>query len=218
MNIIIIGDDRLSYHLGKLFIGKGHTLFIVNRNTEHCSYLAKNLKAVIINGDGSDPDILYQAGAHIADVIIAATPYDQDNLVICQLSSSYFQIPQTLAMVNDPDNVAVFEKLGFKAISPTQIMGDIIDKLASFDSITHLLPIGEGKINITEIRLSENSPVIGKQLKDLDLPVDALISCIFRKDEAIIPRGLTTLEINDRILVISKPDIQGRVQRIFIAE
>jgi trk system potassium uptake protein len=218
MNIIIIGDDRLSYHLGKLFLAKGHSLNIINRNAEHSSYLAKNLKAVIINGDGSEPDILYQASAHTADVIIAATPHDQDNLVICQLSSSYFQIPQTLAMVNDPDNIAVFEKLGFKAISPTQIMGEIIDQLASFDSITHLLPIGEGKINITEVKLTPDSPVIGKQLKDLNLPVDALISCIFRKDDAIIPRGQTTLEANDRILVISKPEIQSSVLRIFTVE
>ncbi len=218
MNIIIIGDDRLSYHLGKLFLGKGHTLHIVNRNAEHCSYLAKNLKAVIINGDGSEPDMLYQAGAHTADVIIAATPHDQDNLVICQLSSSYFQIPQTLAMVNDPDNIVVFEKLGFKAISPTQIMGDVIDQLASFDTITRLLPIGEGKINITEIKILADSPVVDKQLKDLNLPADALISCIFRKDEAIIPRGLTTLELNDRILVISKPDMQSKVLHLFTAD
>jgi trk system potassium uptake protein len=218
MNIIIIGDDRLSYNLGKLFISKGHTLTIVNRNSEHSIYLAKNLKAVIINGDGSEPDILYQAGAHIADVVISATPYDQDNLVICQLCHSYFEVPQILAMVNDPDNIVVFEKLGFKAFSPTQIMGDIIDQLASFESITHLLPIGEGKINITEIKIQSDNPVIGKPLKDLNLPVDALISCIFRKGEVIIPRGLTSLEMNDRILVISAPDMQRSVLHLFSAD
>lgn len=218
MEIIIIGDDRLSYHLGKLFLAKGHTLSIINQNLEHCSYLAKNLKATIIHGDGSDPDMLYQAGAHTADVIVAATPYDQDNLVICQLSKSYFQIPQSLAMVNDPDNIIVFEQLGFKAISPTFIMGEIIDQLASFDSITHLLPIGEGKVNITEIKLTPDCPVLGKQLKDIELPVNSLVSCIFRKDDAIIPRGLTALEINDRILVISKPDTQSEIMHIFTAD
>lgn len=218
MEIIIIGDDRLSYHLGKLFLSKGHSLNIINRDLEHCSYLAKNLKATVIHGDGSDPNILYQAGAHTADVIVAATPYDQDNLVICQLSKSYFQIPQSLAMVNDPDNIVVFEQLGFKAISPTFIMGEIIDQLASFASITHLLPIGEGKINITEIKLSTDCPVIGKQLKDIQLPLNSLISCIFRKDDAIIPRGITVLEASDRILVISKPETQSEVMRIFTAD
>ncbi|HNW99948.1 MAG TPA: TrkA family potassium uptake protein [Candidatus Cloacimonadota bacterium] len=218
MEIIIIGDDRLSYYLGKTFLAKGHRLNIINRNAEHCSYLAKNLKATIINGDGSDPDILYQAGAHTADVIVAATPYDQDNLVICQLSKSYFEIPQSLAMVNDPDNIVVFEKFGFKTISPTFIVGEIIDQLASFDSITHLLPIGEGKVNITEIKLTSGCPILGKQLKDINLPEQALISCIFRKDDALIPRGLTTLELNDRILVITKPEIQSDVLRIFSAD
>ena len=193
MEIIIAGDDRLSYHLGKTFLAKGHTLHIINRNPEHCSYLAKNLKATIIHGDGSDPNILYQAGAHTADVIVAATPYDQDNLVICQLGKSYFQIPQSLAMVNDPDNIIVFEQLGFKAVSPTYILGEVIDQLASFDSITHLLPIGEGKVNITEIKLTPDSPLVGKSLKDIDLPANTLISCIFRNDEAIIPRGLTNM-------------------------
>lgn len=218
MNILIVGGEKLIYFLSRTFISKGYKVTIINRNKEECTWLARRLNATVVYGDGSDPQILEEAGAYATDAILAVTPNDQDNLVICQIADLRFHIPRTLALVNDPDNEEVFQKLGVTAISTTHILSNLIEQRAGFEEITNLIPVGEGKVNITEIVLKEVSPVIGKALIDIALPENSLVATVLRDEKPIVPRGSTVLQAEDHLIVITLPENHGQVLKILAGE
>ena len=219
MKIIVIGGARMVYFLCRAFISKGHAVALVNRDREECSQLARRLKATVVYGDGSDPQILAEAGAESADALFAVTPNDEDNMVICEIATRRFHVPRTLALVNDPDNEEVFKELSnTTAFSTTHILANLIEQRASFDDITNLFPVGEGKINVTEVVLREDAPVLGKSLKDISLPENALIAGILRNGDAVIPRGPTVLCAGDRLILMTLPANQGQVLKSLLGE
>jgi trk system potassium uptake protein TrkA len=219
MNILIVGGGKLIYFLSRLFISKGHNVTVINRNHNECRWLAKKIKATIVYGEGSDPKILEEAGAATADAVLAVTPNDEDNLVICQINKIHFKVPQTLALVNDPDNEEVFQKLGITAVfSTTRILSSLIEQRADFEEITNLIPVGEGKINVTEISLKSTSPVIGNSTSEIDLPKDSNIVYILRYGQPIVPSGKTIFRAGDRLIVITLPENHGEVIKKFTVD
>jgi len=219
MNILIVGGGKVVYFLARTFIAKGYKITIVNRDREEGIRLARQLKATIVYGDGSNPDILEEAGAYSTEAILAVTPNDQDNLVICQLADRRFHISRTLALVNDPDNEDVFKKLGISAaFSTTRILASLIEQRAGFDEILNLIPVGEGQINVSEIRLGESSPVAGKSLREIDLPGNSLVASILREGPPIVPRGSTVLQAGDRLIVVTVPETHGPVIRLLTGD
>jgi trk system potassium uptake protein len=212
VNILIVGGEKLVYFLARLFSSKGHSVIVINRDRRECARLARRLKSTIVHGDGSDLTILQEAGARNADAVLAATPNDEDNLVICQLASFHFGVPRTLALVNDPDNEEVFQKLQItSALSITRLLASLIEQRTGFDDIINLVPVGEGKLNLTEILLKDTSPVVGRTLQEVALPENSLVASIMRTGEPIIPRGPTVLAAGDQLIVITLPGNHGQV-------
>ncbi|MBI1928289.1 NAD-binding protein [Candidatus Poribacteria bacterium] len=219
MNILIVGGGKLVYFLSRTFISKGYSVTIINRDREECSWLARRLKATAVYGDGSNPQILEEAGAGTADAVLAVTPNDQDNLVICQLASLRFHVPRTLALVNDPDHEEVFRQLGItSAFSTTRVLSSLIEQRAGFEGITNLLPVGEGKVNVTEVVLEGTSPVVGRALRDIAFPENSLIACLLRDDQPIVPRGTTVLQERDRLIVMTLPENHGQVLKMLTGD
>ena len=214
MNILMVGGGKAVYFLCRTFLSKGYKVTIVNRDKEECRLLARRVKATIVHGDGSDPEVLEDAGANAADALLAVTPNDQDNLVICQLADLRFAVPRTLALVNDPENEEEFRGLGIAAVSTTRIVTSLIEQRTGFDEIINLMPIDEGRVNLTEIILKENSPVIGRALREIELPDDSLVAYILREGRPVVPRGPTVLQEQDRLIVISVPENYGRVLKV----
>lgn len=218
MNVLIVGGGKTLYFLCRLFVAKGHHVTLINRDHDECVQLARRLKASVVCGDGSDPSLLEEACAESADVVLAVTPNDEDNLAVCQLASTQFEVPRTVAMVNDPDNENIFKKLGVTAFSTTRTITSMIEQRTALEEITNLIPVGEGKVNITEIKLQANSPVVGKTLRDLSLPSDSLIAVVLRNGEPMVPRGDTELRAGDQIVVITLPANHGPVIRALTGE
>lgn len=213
MKVMIVGGGKPLYFLCRSLAAKGYEVVIVNRSREECVELARRLPATVVCGDGSDPDVLKDAGAMAADAVLAVTPADQDNLVICQLALLRFGVPRAVALANDPDNVEVFEKLGVPAFSTTRIIGSLIEQRASLEQIVNLLPVGEGKVNVTEIVLDAAAPVAGKLLREIDLPENTLVAVIIRENQPIVPRGASNLLAGDRVVLITLPENHGRALR-----
>jgi len=218
MRVLIVGGGKSVYFLCRTFLAKGHQVTLVNRDQDECVRLARRLKVTVVRGDGSSPAILEDAGVHGADAVLAVTPNDQDNLAVCQLASIQYGVPRTVAMVNDPDNEDVFKQLGVTAFSTTRTIASMIEQRTALDEITNLIPVGEGKVNITEILLRPASPVVGRTLRDLSLPMDSLIAVVLRGGEAIVPRGDTELRAGDQIVLITLPANHGRVLRAVTGE
>ena len=218
MKVLLIGSGNTLYFLCRRFSEKGYEVVVINQDHTECIQLARQFTVRVINGDGSDPEILKDAGAMSADVLLAITPNDHDNLVICQLASLIFQVPRAIALTNDPDNADIFKDLGVTAFSTTHIIGTLIEQRASLEQILDLLPVGEGRVNVTEMILDPVSPVAGKYLRDIVLPENALVAVVIRNNLPIVPRGANQLMAGDRLVLITLPENHESVLEVFTGE
>ena len=211
MRVIIIGGNQTVYFLARQFVRRRYHVTIINRDPVRSRLLAQQTKATVVLGDGTHVQILEEAGARQADVLLALTSHDQDNLIACQIAQRLFDMPRTIAQVNDPDNEDVFRQLGVThPFSATRIIGSILDQETDFEDITTLMPLAQGRINVADVRLHEDSPAVGKTLTELELSGNSLIACIIRDDEVIVPRGSTRLQADDHLVLVSHPEHQKR--------
>lgn len=218
MKAVIVGGGKSLYFLCRRFASRGDDVTVINRDPAECAQLARQLRATVLCGDGSDTGILAQAGARGADVVLAITGNDQDNLVICQLAALQYSVPRVVALANDPDNTRVFEALGVAAFSTTEIIGSLIEQRAALAQITNLLPVAEGRVNVTEIALAADSPAAGRDLKSLDLPENTLVAVVVRSGECLVPRGASQLQARDRVVLVTLPENHGPAIRALTGE
>jgi len=214
----MVGGGGTAYYLARRFAAKGYDVVIVNRRGDDCARLARQSSATVVLGDGGNPRTLEDAGARAADVVLAITPYDQDNLIICQLATLRFGVPRAVALANDPDNAEVFERLGVTSFSITDIVGGLIEQQTIVDEITRTLAVAEGRVNVTEIVLDERAPVLGRRLDEVDLPRGALVAMVVREGETIVPRGSDTLEAGDHLVLVTLPADHGPALRTLTGE
>lgn len=218
LEMIIAGGGELTYYLARSFISKGYIVTIIDKDSQECERLSKSLKAIVVNGDASDPHILEDSRVDYADMVISITPNDHDNLIINQLAEKKFGVPRTLALVNDPDNEEVFRTLGVSAYSTTNLVSSVFEQKTDIEEITNLIPLGEGNINITEVIVPKTSPIDGKLISEIAFPEESLIAAITRNGERIIPRGLTRIEAGDRLILITVPETHGTVIKTITGE
>ena len=218
MNLIIAGGRKEIHFLIKNFTSKGHHVTLINNDEEYCKNFARiHEKIDVVLGDASMPNVLEDAGAVYANLVIALTQYDPDNLVICQIAKAMYGVKRTVAVVNDPKNISIFKKLGIDTvISTVNIVSSIIEQKISVEEITNLVPLAEGKVSITEVVITKNSPVLNKTLAEINIPYSAVIGCIIRNEEGIIPRGNTVVMEKDRLITLCLPEAQSEMLNIFI--
>ena len=210
MRIIMVGGDKTVYFLARQFMSRNYHLTIINRDLARSKELAEHTGATVVFGEGSDVNRLEEAGARRADVVMALTSHDQDNLITCQIAQKIFGVPRTMALCNDPENEVVFEKLGISVVfSATKVIASLIEQQADFEEITMLMPLANGRINVTDVRLDATAPAIGKSLAELELSKGSLIACIIRDDEVVVPHGNTHLLVHDHLILISQPENQS---------
>ncbi len=204
MYIVIVGAGKVGYFLAKRLCLNKHTVSIVEKDKQLCEEAAKELEALVINGDGCDPHILEEAGISRADVIAAVTGDDEDNLIICQLAKEIFKIKRAVGRVNNPDNEHTFSELGVDVpVDSTKIIAKIIEEEVSFSDFVNLMSFKRGKLAIVRLDLPDDSPVINKQVQDIQLPADSVLVSIVRGEEVIVPKGNTILKPGDDIIALT---------------
>lgn len=219
MKIIIVGGGKKVDFLANSLLSKGHDLTIINQNTCDCKYLSRTHKAKIVCGDGSKPYILEDAEAAGSDLMLALTPQDADNLVICQLAKKAYNIKRAFAAVNNPENVEVFKKLGINTVvSATYILSGIIEQMASVNELANYLPLENGKVQLLEIPVKKEYGIGGKQIADIGFPDDAIIGCIIRGGNVIIPKGRTEIRADDKLIILTNSGFQPKVLEYLFGE
>jgi trk system potassium uptake protein TrkA len=171
-----------------------------------CEDVAKELgtRTLVVNGDGCDPRILEEAGIERTDVLAAVTGDDEDNLIICQLAKERFNVQRTVGRVNNPENEHAFSELGIDVpINSTNIIAKIIEEEVSFSDFVNLMSFKRGKLAIVRLDLPADSPVINKEVKDIELPPDSVLVSIVRGEEVIVPKGNTVLKPGDDVIALT---------------
>ena len=193
--ILIIGGYHKAQRLARSFLDKGYDVTAINKDPAHCQVLAQMPGLTVMTGD---------AAAEQADIAIALTPRDDDNLVICQLCKKLFHIRKTVSLTASPEKVKFFYKMGIDSVvCALSTITSIVEQQAFLDEFTTLLPLSGGQLRISELRLPASSPVIGKTLGELQLSREVIIATILRADQPLVPHGDTRLAAQDVLILIA---------------
>ncbi|MDP2211153.1 MAG: TrkA family potassium uptake protein [Candidatus Aquicultor sp.] len=215
MYVIIGGGGKVGSGLARKLGKKGHAVVVLEKNREKCARIAEdNADILVINGDACDVQYLEEAGAERADVLAAVTGDDDDNLVMCQLASEGFNIPKTVARVNDPRNERIFHALGINALSSTTIITRLIEEEATIGDIITLQALKKGNLVLVEMDLPGDVPIDGMKVVDIKLPKEIVLVSIIRGEEVIIPRGNTTIMAGDAVIAVTSPDKEQALRDI----
>jgi trk system potassium uptake protein TrkA len=216
MYVIVVGGGKVGYYLTKQLLTEGHEVLLLEKDRRRQATLAEQLGEVVVQGDGCEVRIMSEAGFGRADVIVAVTGDDEDNLVICQMAKKKFQAPRTVARVNDPANLQLFEKLGIDTtVSSTQIIFNLLDQQIEPGEIIPLGALKNGNIEVVAINVSERSPVLGQNVKELPLPGNALIISVVRHENAMLPQGDVRFEADDTVIAMVATQEEPQLRRIF---
>lgn len=208
MNIVIVGGGKVGYYLAKTLASEKHRLVLIEEDMMMCKKIVEEMseKGIqLIHGDGTNIMYLKDANIENADVLIAVTGYDENNLVACQLAKHYFNVARTIARVNNPKNIRVFKQLGVDSVvSSTALIADIIEMEVDWARLNSLLAHKVGSIRIREISIDPEAQVVGRKIVDLRLPEGTIIITLIRGNQAIIPDGQTIIQAADEVVTLTQ--------------
>ncbi len=215
MYVIVVGGGKVGYYLSKQLIAEDHEVLLMEKDRRRQAMLAEELGEVVMQGDGCEVRVMEEAGFGRADVVVAVTGDDEDNLVLCQMAKRKFSAPRTVARVNNPANQELFQKLGIDTtVSSTQIIFNLLEQQIEPGEIIPVGALKNGNIEVVAIGLSAKSPVLGRAIKDLELG-SALIISVVRNDQAHLPQADTRLDDGDQVIVMVPADEEMKLRRIF---
>jgi trk system potassium uptake protein TrkA len=216
MYAIVVGGGRVGYYLTKRLLQEGHEVLLMEKDKQRASTCSEMLGDMVMWGDGCEVSLMTEAGFGRADCIIAVTGDDEDNLVICQMAKGQFMVPRTLARVNNPVNEELFLKLGIDTtVSSTSLIYNLIDQQIEPG---HVIPLGalkRGNIEVVAISVSERSPILGKTIRELKLPREALVISIVRGEDGMLPSDDIRFAAGDSAVALVSAAVAPAVHAIF---
>ena len=214
MYIIVVGGGRLGYYLLKALLNEGHEVLLLEKNDRICRNIVEEMGSVCYRGDGCEAATLAEVGTGRADMLVAVTGDDEDNLVACQVAKHKFNVPQTIARLSNPKNETIFKKLGIDiTVSSTNIILESIEEAVPTHPLTHLLDIGDAGLEIVEVKIPPEATTIGKKVKELSLPEGTILSLIIRKQQKPhVPTANTVIQAEDQIIAATTPESEEELR------
>jgi trk system potassium uptake protein len=217
VKVVVAGAGKMGRHLAYDLALRGHDVTIIEQEPGPATRAGQELPehVTLVLGDACEPYVLEEAELAQADVIVAATGDDEDNLVISLLSKQEFAVPRVLARVNHPNNEWMFtEQWGVDAaVSPPHILTALVEEAVTVGDIVRLLKLQRGQVTLVELTLKEGSAVAGRPMYELRLPLDSAIVAIIREEHVVIPQPETVLAAGDEIMAIATPDVEDDLRR-----
>jgi trk system potassium uptake protein TrkA len=216
--IIVAGGGKVGFYLARELIGSGHEVLLIERSAARCEIIAAELGNVVQRGNADEASVLAEAGTNRADVVVAVTGDDEDNLVICQVAKRRFNVPRVIARINNPKNEDIFRLLGIDAtVSSTDLILSVIEQEIPEQALVPLLRLRHADVEVVDITLPKDSSLEGVALRELRLPPESLIAFVIRGHESIFPTGGTTLRAGDEILALTRPIHEEELRKLFFA-
>lgn len=203
--VLLIGGRSKAISMATSLIEQGYCVTAINSDNEDCLRLAEIKGLTVIHGNGTKPYVLDEAGAADADIAIALTGKDTDNLVACQICKRQYGVPKTVSLVGDPNKTAFFYKMGVDSVvCAVSAVTGIIQQQALIDEMASIVPVGKGRVQIIEVQIMGDAPVVDKKLWEITLPKEVIVGCILRGDTTLIPRGDTRIIAGDTLVVLAE--------------
>jgi trk system potassium uptake protein len=205
MYMIVVGGGKVGFHLAKALLSEGHEILIIEKDRNRIEFIINELGSICMNGDGCEVSTLAEAGATRADMLIAVTGDDEDNLASCQVAKMVYKVPRTVARINNPQNEKLFHMLGVDTtVSSTNIIMESIQQEVPTHIMTHLMTIQDQGLAVVEIRIPADARSVGKKIKDVALPEGCMLILLLRREEG--PQMTTPdleIQTGDRFIVLT---------------
>jgi len=216
MYVVIAGGGKVGWNLARELISKDHEVTLLENNRRRYLTIEEELEHAVQYGDASELWILERAGIQRADLVIAVTGDDEDNLLICQIAREKYLCERIIARVNNPRNVQWFELLGIQpAVSATDLILRLIEHEVPSYGLVHLLDLPAEQLEIIEVEVSADALAAGRPVQQVELPEGSLIISVLRGGKGFVPTGDTVIEAGDEVLLVLDPGLEEAITAQF---
>jgi trk system potassium uptake protein TrkA len=218
MFAIVVGGGKVGATVARALLKRGHEVTLIEQRLDRYEMLEQEFEHQVQVGDATEMSVLERAGiARPADIVIAVTGDDEDNLVIGQLAREKYGVERVIARVNDPRNQPHFDLLGIpQTVSATQMVLGLIEHEVPEHELVHLLELRKENLEIVEVEVDAGSPCAGKRVEELSLPESTRLISVMRNGKAEIAVGHTTLQPGDQVLAILEPGREDELKRLLL--
>ncbi len=220
MKVVIAGAGSVGSFIAEDLQAAGHDVLVIEQNEQEVKKLAEQIPCRFLVADACEVSSLQQAGLADADVVVAATGDDEDNLVVSLLAKQEFMVPRVVARVNNPKNHWLFNKTwGVDvSVSTPHLLSSLVEEAVSVGTLVRLLSFEKSGARLVEVTLAEDSPANSLEIAQLGLPKTASIVAIIRQDNVIVPRGNTMLHDGDEVVALVTEDSEAEIKTILVGE
>ena len=216
MYIVVVGAGKVGWNIARELIDKGNELTVVEADPRRYATVEEELEHAVQFGDGSELWVLERAGIERADMVIAVTGDDEDNILICQMAREKYGVDRVIARCNNPRNLEHFDLLGVKpAVSATDLILRLIEHEVPQYGLVHLLDLPQERLEIIEVEVGHNSPAEGTRVKELGLPDGSLVISILRDGSGFVPNADSRIESGDEVLLVLDTGVEREVTDLF---
>jgi trk system potassium uptake protein TrkA len=222
MYVVINGGGKIGEYLATKLLGNHHEVAVIEQSAKRIDHLALVLpgKALMILGDGCDSVYQADAGTSEADIFVATTGSDDVNLVSCEIASLVFDVPRTIARVNNPKNERIFRRVGIEAVSSTTVITRLIETEAIEGAVHAVMSLTQGDLVLTEVNIPRRSGTLnedddarpGRRVADISLPEGSLLIAVGRGESLEVVTGSTVLYPGDVVICVSKEGLENAVR------
>lgn len=220
MYVVIAGGGKIGSYLASVLLKSGNEVAIIEEVRNRADRLSVELEGryLVIHGDGCDSRFQEDAGIRHADVFVATTGQDDNNLVSCEIAQSVFKVPRVIARVNNPKNLRIFRKVGIECVSSTTLIAQLIEEEALMGTVSVVSSLTHGNVGLSEVvvpRMKHHSNSAGISVDDIPMPEGALIAAVVTKDNVEVADHDITLFPGDKAVVVADSSVMGEVRAIF---
>jgi trk system potassium uptake protein TrkA len=204
--IIIAGAGKVGWNLARELMQAEHEVTVIESDRDRYMTVEEELEHNIHYGDASELWVLERAGIVRADMVIAVTGDDEDNILISQVAKEKYLVEHTIARVNNPRNVDHFDLLGIRpVVSATDLILRLIEHEVPHHGLVHLLDLKQEQLEIIELEVSSDAPGAGRAISELELPDGCLVVSVLRDGTGFVPKADTVVQAGDEVLAVLNP-------------
>jgi trk system potassium uptake protein TrkA len=216
MYVVVVGAGKVGWNLARELIDKGNELTVIENDRGRFATVEEELEHAVQYGDGSELWVLERAGIERADLVIAVTGDDEDNILICQVAREKYGVDRVIARCNNPRNLQHFELLGVKpAVSATDLILRLIEHEVPRVGLLHLLDLPQERLEIIELEVRTGSPAAGREVRELGVPDGSLVISILRDGSGFVPLADSVVQEGDEVLIVLDTGLEDEITAIF---
>jgi trk system potassium uptake protein TrkA len=214
--VIVAGAGKVGRNLARELIGKSHEVTVIESSRPRYLAIEEEFEHAVEYGDATELWVLERAGIQRADLVVAVTGDDEDNILVCQVAKEKYLCDRIIARVNNPRNHDHFRLLGIQpAVSATDLILRLIEHEVPRYGLVHLLALEEERLEIIELEVTSDAPVIGEKVSDIALPEGSLIISVLRGGAGFVPKPDTVIEEGDEVLLVLDPGLEEAITTFF---